>query len=155
MTDTPVLEMNESFKKALRLMDGSSENIFVTGKAGTGKSTLLQYFRDHTQKSIAVLAPTGVAAVNVKGQTIHSFFRFKPDVTVGSIKKKKAQSEGKKSIYQKLDTLIIDEISMVRADLMDCMDRFLRLNGRDPSKPFGGLQIIVFGDLYQLILSEP
>lgn len=150
MTDTPVLEMNESFKKALRLMDGSSQNIFVTGKAGTGKSTLLQYFRDHTQKSIAVLAPTGVAAVNVKGQTIHSFFRFKPDVTVGSIKKKKAQPDGKKNIYQKLDTLIIDEISMVRADLMDCMDRFLRLNGRDPSKPFGGLQVIFFGDLYQL-----
>ncbi|NCP62711.1 MAG: AAA family ATPase [Alphaproteobacteria bacterium] len=150
MTDTPVLEMNESFKQALRLMDGSSQNIFITGKAGTGKSTLLQYFRDHTQKSIVVLAPTGVAAVNVKGQTIHSFFRFKPDVTVGSIKKQKAQPDGKKNIYQKLDTLIIDEISMVRADLMDCMDRFLRLNGRDPSKPFGGLQLIFFGDLYQL-----
>tara|TARA_R110002095_G_scaffold153751_4_gene133600 strand:- start:4192 stop:5757 length:1566 start_codon:yes stop_codon:yes gene_type:complete len=150
MSDTPDLDMNESFKKALRMMDGSSQNIFITGKAGTGKSTLLQYFRDHTQKSIAVLAPTGVAAVNVKGQTIHSFFRFKPDVTVGSIKKKKAPSDGKKNMYQRLDTLIIDEISMVRADLMDCMDRFLRLNGRDPSQPFGGLQVIFFGDLYQL-----
>ena len=131
-------------------MDGSSKNIFVTGKAGTGKSTLLQYFRDHTQKQMAVLAPTGVAAVNVKGQTIHSFFKFKPDVTLEGIKKKRVSKKGKKNIYQRLDMLIIDEISMVRADLMDCIDRFLRLNGRDETKPFGGLQVIFFGDLYQL-----
>ncbi len=142
--------MNESFKKALRLMDGSSKNLFITGKAGTGKSTLLQYFRDHTQKQIAILAPTGVAAVNVKGQTIHSFFKFKPDVTLEGIKKKRASKSGKKNIYQRLDAIIIDEISMVRADLMDCMDRFLRLNGREGTKPFGGVQVIFFGDLYQL-----
>ncbi len=143
------LHMSETFKKALRMMDGSRKNLFITGKAGTGKSTLLQYFRDHTTKQMAILAPTGVAAVNIKGQTIHSFFKFRPDVTNSTIRKIRT-SKGKKNIYQRLDMLIIDEISMVRADLLDCIDAFLRLNGPDMDKPFGGIQVIFFGDLYQL-----
>jgi len=142
------IELNPEFKRALDLMESSSQNIFLTGRAGTGKSTLLNYYRTHTSKKIAVLAPTGVAAVNVQGQTIHSFFKFKHNVTLQSIKRKSAEKERK--IYQKLDAIVIDEISMVRADLLDCVDKFLRLNGKNVNLPFGGVQMIFIGDLYQL-----
>ncbi len=94
------LEFNEQFKKALELMENSSENVFITGKAGTGKSTLLEYFRSVTRKKIVVLAPTGVAALNVQGETIHSFFRFKPDVTIQNIKKLSPKDS---RIYKELD----------------------------------------------------
>ena len=127
-------------------MENTGKNLFITGRAGTGKSTLLTYWRKITKKKIVVLAPTGVAALNVKGQTIHSFFRFKPNITLEKIKKKSA----KNNIYKKIDTIVIDEISMVRADLLDCVDKFMRLNGRDKKKPFGGAQMIFIGDLYQL-----
>lgn len=142
------IDINPEFQRALDLMEHTKKNVFVTGRAGTGKSTLLQYFRDHTKKSIVVLAPTGVAAVNVKGQTIHSFFGFKPDITLGKVKK--LDRVGKDSIYRQLDAVVIDEISMVRADLLDCVDKFLRLNGKDKHLPFGGIQMIMIGDLYQL-----
>ena len=125
----------------------SNRNVFITGKAGTGKSTLLSYFRSHTGKKIVVLAPTGVAALNIQGETIHSFFGFKPGIAPGKVRKVRSR---KKIIYKKLDSIIIDEISMVRADLLDCIDRFMRLNGTDSKKPFGGTQMIFIGDLYQL-----
>jgi len=143
------IEFNNDFAKAYDLLENGSGNIFITGKAGTGKSTLLQYFREHTAKNVVVLAPTGVAAVNIKGQTVHSFFRFKPDITpegVGAIKIRRTQ----KALYQKVDTIIIDEISMVRADLLDCIDAFLRLHGKNRAVPFGGVQLVFIGDLYQL-----
>ncbi|NTW78146.1 MAG: AAA family ATPase, partial [Syntrophaceae bacterium] len=89
-----------------------------------------------------------MAAVNVSGQTIHSFFGFKPDVTPGSVRKK--GKDEKKNLYKKLTTIVIDEVSMVRADLLDCVDKFLRLNGPDCTLPFGGVQMILIGDLYQL-----
>jgi ATP-dependent exoDNAse (exonuclease V) alpha subunit len=143
------LDLNDQFVSALSLMEQGNKNIFITGKAGTGKSTLLNHFKNNSNKKIALLAPTGVAAVNIKGQTIHSFFRFKPNVTLQSIKPKNFDPE-KGNIYQKLDTIVIDEISMVRADLLDCIDKFLRLNGKAPSQPFGGIQVIFIGDLYQL-----
>lgn len=139
------IEINEQFKQALEVMENSAKNVFITGKAGTGKSTLLDYFRNRTKKKIAVLAPTGVAAVNIKGQTIHSFFKFKPNITP-----EKAAKKSSKNIYKKLDAIIIDEISMVRADLLDCVDGFLRINGKKPGAPFGGIQMIFIGDLYQL-----
>lgn len=146
------IELNDLFQKAYDLIEDTGKNVFITGKAGTGKSTLLEYFRDNTNKKVIVLAPTGVAAVNVKGQTIHSFFRFRPDVTLSKVEK--LQSGNNKSdsgsIYKKLDTIIIDEISMVRSDLLDCIDKFLRLNGRDKTLPFGGTQMVFIGDLYQL-----
>jgi hypothetical protein len=129
-------------------MEGSNRSIFIAGRAGTGKSTLLNYFRHTTQKKVAVLAPTGVAALNVKGQTIHSFFRFKPGITPDRVKK--PRSANSESIYRKLDIIVIDEVSMVRADLLDCVDRFLRLNGPEADKPFGGIQMAFIGDLYQL-----
>lgn len=144
------LDFNPQFRRILEVLENTSQNLFITGPAGTGKSTLLQYFRAHTKKNIAVLAPTGIAAVNVQGQTIHSFFRFKPSVTFESIQRPQNKEQNKKTLFQKLDTIIIDEISMVRADLLDCIDRFLRLNGKDESAPFGGLQMIFMGDLYQL-----
>lgn len=126
-------------------MEDTGKNVFLTGQAGTGKSTLLEYFRAQTKKNIVVLAPTGVAAVNVKGQTIHSFFGFKPNVTLSKVKKIE-----KTDLYTNLDTIVIDEISMVRADLLDCVDKFLRLNGRYKGRPFGACQMIFIGDLYQL-----
>jgi hypothetical protein len=144
------IDFNPEFQSALLLMEETQRNILITGRAGTGKSTLLNYFRDNTKKKVVVLAPTGVAAVNVIGQTIHSFFHFKPNVTLASIKKKKSTEKEKTTIYKKLTTIIIDEVSMVRADLLDCMDKFLRLNGPDQKQPFGGVQMIFIGDFYQL-----
>lgn len=143
------LDFNPAFKRAFSLMEDTTKHVFVTGRAGTGKSTLLSYFRDHTKKNIVVLAPTGVAAVNVRGQTIHSFFGFKPHVTLAKVRRMK-EVEGEENIYQALDAIVIDEVSMVRADLLDCIDKFLRLNGRDDRLPFGGVQMIMIGDLYQL-----
>lgn len=141
------IELNEEFRRALNMLEGSMNSVFITGKAGTGKSTLLKHFRSITNKNVAVLAPTGVAALNVKGQTIHSFFRFRPDITPDTVRK---LSRFGSAMYRKIDTIVIDEISMVRADLLDCIDRFMRLNGKDPSRPFGGSQLVMIGDLYQL-----
>lgn len=138
------IDLNEQFLNALELMEKSNKNVFITGRAGTGKSTLLRYFRNKTKKKTVILAPTGVAALNVNGETIHSFFKFKPKVTVEGIQTLDDE------IYKQIDMIIIDEISMVRADLLDCVDKFLRLNGKDFTKPFGGTQIVLIGDLYQL-----
>lgn len=144
------IDLNPEFQRALSLIEETDKHIFITGRAGTGKSTLLNYFQHNTKKNVVILAPTGVAAVNVGGQTIHSFFQFKPGVTLAAIRKKRKTGKEKTSIYKKLTTIIIDEISMVRADLLDCADKFLRLNGPDSKLPFGGVQMIFIGDLYQL-----
>ena len=145
----PVIDLNPEFKQALLLMEDSGNSVFITGRAGTGKSTLLTYFCQTTGKKVVVLAPTGVAALNVKGQTIHSFFKFRPNITQERVRKLRSSDEGK-NIYQKLDAIVIDEISMVRADLLDCVDKFMRLNGPNDKKSFGGVQMIFIGDLYQL-----
>jgi ATP-dependent exoDNAse (exonuclease V) alpha subunit len=144
--DSLGIELSGDFRKALSAMEGQ-RNLFITGEAGTGKSTLLAHFRRMTYKNIAVLAPTGVAALNVGGQTIHSFFHFKPDITPDTVRKINPWGARK---YRSLDAIVIDEISMVRADLLDCIDQFLRLNGKDRLLPFGGIQMIFIGDLYQL-----
>jgi len=133
-------------------MENSNDDLFITGRAGTGKSTLLKLFTSTSKKRTVVLAPTGIAALNVKGQTIHSFFRLPPKMLERSeISKRKNYR-----LYTKLDTIIIDEISMVRVDLLDLIDHFLQVN-RDDSRPFGGVQMIFFGDLYQLppIIGDP
>jgi ATP-dependent DNA helicase PIF1 len=148
-TPAPHIELNAGFRQALHIMEDSDRSVFVTGRAGTGKSTLLTFFRRQTRKRVVVLAPTGVAALNVKGQTIHSFFRFKPGITLETVRRVRSRNEAG-SVYRNIDTIVIDEISMVRADLLDCVDRFLRLNGPDPEAPFGGIQLIFIGDLYQL-----
>ncbi len=141
------IRLNNGFRQALNLMEKTNKNVFITGKAGTGKSTLLQLFAGITSKKIVVLAPTGVAALNVKGQTIHSFFGFKPDVTLDSIGR---VSKEKRELYKNLDMIVIDEVSMVRADLLDCVDKFMKINGKKRTIPFGGTQMILIGDLYQL-----
>lgn len=142
------IEITPQFSETLELLENTSRSVFITGKAGTGKSTLLRIFRDNTKKKVVVLAPTGVAALNVRGQTIHSFFRFKPDITQDKVKKITKNKD--KNIYQEVDTIVIDEISMVRADLLDCVDKFLRLNSGKAKEPFGGKQMVFIGDLYQL-----
>lgn len=142
------LEINDKFKEALKIIEETQEHVFITGKAGTGKSTLLTFFIERTEKPIAVLAPTGVAALNICGETIHSFFKFLPNITLAeAIKKGKQQRKSK--LYKNLSTIIIDEVSMVRADLMDSVNVFLK-TARGSAKPFGGVQMIFIGDLYQL-----
>ena len=143
------LDLNPEFKQALHLLEKTRHNIFITGQAGTGKSTLLDYFCNKTKKKPVVLAPTGVAALNVKGQTIHRFFNFYIDVTPEKIRNKDMRPRDPK-LYKKLKTIIIDEVSMVRADVLDCIDAFLRLYGPHPTQAFGGVQMVFVGDLYQL-----
>jgi ATP-dependent DNA helicase PIF1 len=143
------IEINDRFRQALDLMEQTDRCLFITGKAGTGKSTLLEHFCRNTKKKPVVLAPTGVAALNVKGQTIHSFFHFNVDVTPQKIRTKHIKARNPK-LYKKLKTIIIDEVSMVRADLLDCVDAFLQIYGPKPRQPFGGVQMIFIGDLYQL-----
>lgn len=142
------MKLSDEAKDILEVLEDSKQNLFITGRAGTGKSTLLQHFRDTTKKQVAVVAPTGIAALNVKGQTIHSFFKFKIGVTERDVNIISQEEVAK--IFKKLDILVIDEISMVRADLFDCIERFLRLNGPMPGQTFGGVQIIAIGDLFQL-----
>lgn len=145
------IDINAQFQQALDLMENSDQCLFITGKAGTGKSTLLAHYCANTRKKPVVLAPTGVAALNVKGQTIHNFFNFYVDVTPQKIKEKKIKPRGDKTrLYKSLKSIIIDEVSMVRADLLDCIDVFLRMYGPVLDAPFGGVQMIFVGDLYQL-----
>ncbi len=146
--DSNTIEFTEDFAKAYDIMENTTDSVFITGKAGTGKSTLLKYFRDNTQKKVVILAPTGIAALNVGGTTLHSFFKLPPrPISPSEIK---AVSRKKGEIYKKIDTIVIDEISMVRADMMDVIDRVMRLNGKTRKKPFGGVQMILIGDLFQL-----
>ena len=142
------IEINADFQRALVILEKTSQNVFITGRAGTGKSTFLGYFVANTKKKAVVLAPTGVAAVNVGGQTIHSFFRIAPGCTVEEAKEE-AQNRKNVDVYKKLEAIIIDEISMVRADLLDCVDIFLKTALRD-ERPFGGKQMVFIGDLCQL-----
>lgn len=140
------IEITEEFRKALDILENTNDSVFITGKAGTGKSTLLREFTNKTKKNFVVLAPTGIAALNVGGQTIHSFFRFKP----GNLEIDKLKSDYRTDLFENIETLIIDEVSMVRSDLMHGIDTALRMNRHRPNEPFGGVQMIFIGDLYQL-----
>ncbi|MDD5193897.1 MAG: DEAD/DEAH box helicase [Candidatus Nanoarchaeia archaeon] len=139
------IEINDKFREVIDLVENTDKSGLVIGKAGVGKSTLLGQIKDHTKKRVVVLAPTGLAALNIEGQTLHSFFRFPPQILDPHDIKKVYNG-----IYKMVDIIIIDEISMVRADLLDAIDVFMRLNGREPKKPFGGARMLFFGDLYQL-----
>ncbi len=139
------LQLSDDFKYVIDLLEKQQKSMFITGRAGTGKSTLLQLFRRTTRKKTVVLAPTGVAALNVQGQTIHSFFKF-PAKPLHRTEIKRLRY---RKLYEKVEVIIIDEVSMVRADLLENIDVFLRLN-RDNHAPFGGVQMVFFGDLFQL-----
>lgn len=144
--DLKRIEISPEFQHALDVIERQGQSVFITGKAGTGKSTFLHYLREATTKGTAILAPTGVAALNVGGQTIHSFFRFPPTLLdPHSIRRHKNAK-----LFEKLQMLIIDEVSMVRADVMDGIDRALRLQRDNMTTPFGGVQLVLCGDLFQL-----
>lgn len=143
------LDINADFKKAFDIIENSRRHLFITGKAGAGKSTLLEYCRDNCRKNMVIIAPTGVAALNVRGQTVHRFFGFPINISVEKITSFEFSPRAKR-IYKKLETLVIDEVSMLRADILDCIDAFLRLYGPEEGAPFGGVQMVFVGDLYQL-----
>ena len=143
--DSDIKSVPADFHAILDEWEESNDSYFLTGKAGTGKSTLLKIFRKTTQKKIAVLAPTGMAAVQVQGQTIHSFLKLPPRLLTPSDLSKPKNWK----LLKKLDAIVIDEISMVRADLLDAIDQSLRL-ARGNDQPFGGLQMLLFGDVFQL-----
>ncbi|MDP1726964.1 MAG: AAA family ATPase [Bacteroidota bacterium] len=151
-TTESIDDFNNNFKRAFEAIEYTNECLFITGKAGTGKSTLLRHFAKNTKKQCVVLAPTGIAAINVGGATVHSFFRFpfRPLVDKDEEITKFAKSSSKFKIIHKLETLIIDEVSMLRADLIDAIDYSLRINGGNINLPFGGKQVVFFGDLFQL-----
>jgi nucleoside-triphosphatase THEP1 len=158
---------NTIFQKAVAFVNQTSKHLFLTGKAGTGKTTFLKYIKENSFKRMAIVAPTGVAAINAGGVTIHSLFQlpfgaFLPtqkntaDVYNGrvnnqhSLFKNIRLSSAKRDLIKELDLLVIDEVSMVRADLLDAVDTVLRHVRRQPLLPFGGLQMLYIGDLFQL-----
>lgn len=140
------IEITEEYLQVTEMITAGFPVIFVNGKAGTGKTTLINYLHSTLDKNIVVVAPTGVAALNVSGATIHSYFRLPARVvTDADIKEVRDRK-----LYSKLELLIIDEISMVRVDLIDAIDKFLRLNGKHKGKSFGGTQLLFVGDMFQL-----
>ena len=147
-------QCNEQLDLAWQFVERTGVNVFLTGKAGTGKTTFLRRLKERSPKRMVVVAPTGVAAINAGGVTIHSFFQFplSPYIPGGSFNSKDEKyrfSKEKKNIIRTLDLLVIDEISMVRADLLDQIDAVLRLH-KDRHRPFGGVQLLMIGDLSQL-----
>jgi hypothetical protein len=159
-------ETNEHFQLAARFVNQTSRHIFLTGKAGTGKTTFLKYIRENSHKKMAVVAPTGVAAINAGGVTLHSFFQlpfggFIPSLTAAwntnnslntpdSLLRNLRISSARKELFRELELLVIDEVSMLRADLLDEVDTILRHYRKQPALPFGGVQLLYIGDLFQL-----
>ena len=148
--------MNEESILAWNIIEKTSANLFLTGKAGTGKTTFLKQLKEKSPKRMVVLAPTGIAAINAGGMTIHSFFQLSfspyiPGTTFGSGEQKRYQfSKLKRNIIRSIDLLVIDEISMVRSDLLDAIDSVLRQYRKRHDLPFGGVQLLMIGDLQQL-----
>lgn len=138
------------FARLMQIIESTDHSFFITGKAGTGKSTFIQYFKTHSRKKIALVAPTGVAALNIGGRTIHSFFSLdQVDFIDDNLKNTLNLSRGSQEYIKKLDILIIDEVSMVRPDILDAIDFILR-KYKEPLLPFGGIQVVMVGDPYQL-----
>ena len=145
------MEQNNELRTAWDFVESTGRSIFLTGKAGTGKTTFLKTIMEHSRKRPIVVAPTGVAAINAGGVTIHSFFQlpFSPYVPGAKVESKFDFGKEKRKIIASSDLLIIDEISMVRADLLDAIDAVLR-RFREHGQPFGGMQLLMIGDLAQL-----
>ena len=150
------MEMNEESIMAWNIIEKTSANLFLTGKAGTGKTTFLKELKRLSPKRMVVLAPTGIAAINAGGMTIHSFFQlpfspYVPGTTFGGGEQKRYKfSKAKRNIIRSIDLLVIDEISMVRSDLLDAVDSVLRQFRKRHDLPFGGVQLLMIGDLHQL-----
>jgi len=142
------MKFSKQAQHIIDTIENTYSTVFVTGKAGTGKSTLLDYIRLTSKKKMIVLAPTGISALNVRGETIHSFFGLKPGFELDEAKSMSID-ERKKAKFKNIKALAIDEISMVRADLLDAVNTLL-CRARQNKEPFGGVQMIFFGDLYQL-----
>ena len=140
------IEITEDYKAVINAIDNKAQFIFVSGSAGTGKTTLIKYLMKKFSGSVAVVAPTGVAALQVGGVTIHSFFKLPPRIVFPEDVKKLAD----RKLYGTIKLLIIDEISMVRVDMVDAIDQFLKLNGPVEGAAFGGVQVLFVGDLFQL-----
>lgn len=158
---TPIIDTsNPEFKSALDLITRTRQSVFLTGKAGTGKSTFLKHLCEIVKKKFIVLAPTGIAAINANGSTIHSFFKLPfrpmlpddPDLSLvnGRIFEFFKYKKEHKKLIQEVELIIIDEISMVRADMVDCIDRILRVYSNNMRTPFGGKQLVFVGDVFQL-----
>lgn len=151
---------NAAFQDALNLIQYTRQSVFLTGKAGTGKSTFLRYVCEHTKKKHVVLAPTGIAAINAGGSTMHSFFKLPfypllPDDPNLSLQRGRIHSFFKytkqhRKLLEQIELVIIDEISMVRADIIDAIDRILRVYSHNLRDPFGGKQLLLVGDVFQL-----
>lgn len=149
---------NEELQQALQILQYTRQSLFLTGKAGTGKSTFLRYISAHTKKKHIVLAPTGIAAINAGGATLHSFFKlpFYPLLPNDSrynarnIRNTLKYNSEKIKLIREVELIIIDEISMVRADIIDFIDKILRIYNRNMREPFGGKQLLLVGDIYQL-----
>ena len=149
---------NQEWQQALQIIQYTRRSLFLTGKAGTGKSTFLRYVAAHTKKKHVILAPTGIAAINAGGQTLHSFFKlpFHPLLPNDSrynarnIRKTLKYSGVTLKLLRETELIIIDEISMVRADIIDFIDRVLRIYCRNMREPFGGKQLLLVGDIFQL-----
>ena len=150
------IERNEIFDLAYRFVTETSENLFLTGKAGTGKTTFLKYLKENATKNIVVAAPTGVAAINAGGVTLHSLFQlpFHPFLPTRNHKEellgKIRYNKQRQQLLRKMELLVIDEISMVRCDVMDAVDTILKSIRRNYDTPFGGVQLLCIGDLHQL-----
>ncbi len=148
---------NKEWQDALQIINYTRRSLFLTGKAGTGKSTFLKYVAQTTKKKHVILAPTGIAAINAGGSTLHSFFRlpFHPLLPNDSrydrrhIKETLKYTGAQRKLIREVELIIIDEISMVRADIIDFIDKLLRIYTRNP-EPFGGKQLLLVGDIYQL-----
>lgn len=151
---------NKEFQDALNLIQYTRQSVFLTGKAGTGKSTFLKYICKNTKKKHIVLAPTGIAAINAGGSTLHSFFKLPfhpllpddPNLSLqrGRIHEFFKYTKPHRKLLEQVELVIIDEISMVRADMIDAVDRILRVYSRNLRDPFGGKQVLLVGDVFQL-----
>lgn len=141
--------LTDEMSRAFQIIEETTDNLFITGKAGTGKTTFLKYIVEHTHKNIIVAASTGIAAINAGGATLHSLFGIPFEPQGPNMPIRGRLYPDKQKLFSMLDTLIIDEASMVRPDVLDYVDRKLRLY-RLNDLPFGGIQIILFGDLFQL-----
>ena len=158
MTHLQIDTDNPEFQNALRLIQYTRQSVFLTGKAGTGKSTFLKYVCQTTKKKHVVLAPTGIAAINAGGSTLHSFFKLPfhpllpddPKFTGRKLKDYLKYSSDHRKLIKNIELVIIDEISMVRADIIDFIDRILRTYSQNMREPFGGKQLLLVGDVYQL-----